>query len=85
MKSKKLAAVMRGIAAITACVLVLSSVGTGIANGWRTALDGFLGTNSFVTISDEEAARSEKECVTVEGTAGAARGHGCRSPQHRHP
>ena len=73
MKSKKLAAVMRGIAAITACVLVLSSVGTGIANGWRTALDGFLGTNSFVTISDEEAARFKKDYATIEDMAAAAR------------
>ena len=73
MKSKKLAAVMRGIAAIMASVFVVSSVGTGIANSWRTALDGFLGTESFVTINDESAARFKKDYATVEDMMAAAK------------
>lgn len=73
MKSKKLAAVMRGIAAIMASVFVVSSVGTGIANSWRTALDGFLGTESFVTINDESAARFKKDYATIDDMMEAAK------------
>ena len=73
MKFKKLAAVMRGIAAVMASVFVVSSVGTGIANSWRTALDGFLGTQSFVTINDESAARFKKDYATIEDMAAAAK------------
>lgn len=39
MKTKRFAPVMRGLAAIMACLLVLSTAGTGIADSYRTALD----------------------------------------------
>lgn len=73
MKAKKLAPVMRGLTALMACLLVLSIVGTGIANTYRNALDSTLGTQSYVTITDEDAARFRSDYATVEEMAAAAR------------
>lgn len=64
---------MRGLAAIMASVLALSIVGTGIAEGYRSALDGFLGTSSYVTITDEDAARFKSDYGTIEEMAAAAK------------
>lgn len=73
MKAKKLAPVMRGLTALMACLLVLSIVGTGIANTYRNALDSTLGTQSYVTITDEDAARFKSDYATIEEMAAAAR------------
>ena len=48
MKVKKLSAFMRGVAALMAVLLVLSVIGTGIAETYRSQLDSALGTNSWV-------------------------------------
>ena len=48
MKVKKLAPVMRGLAAVMAVILALSTTGVGLANTYRTQLDDVLGTQSFV-------------------------------------
>lgn len=73
MKAKKLAPVMRGLTAVMACLLVLAIVGTGIANTYRNALDSTLGTQSYVTITDEDAARFKSDYATIEEMAAAAR------------
>lgn len=73
MKAKKLAPVMRGLTALMACLLVLSIVGTDIANTYRNALDSTLGTQSYVTITDEDAARFKSDYATIEEMAAAAR------------
>lgn len=73
MKAKRIAPVTRGLAAIMAAVFALASVGTGIAEGYRNALDGFLGTTSYITITDEDAARFKSDYATIEDMAAAAK------------
>ena len=41
---------MRGLAALMTCLMVLSIVGTGVANTYRGALDDTLGTESLSLI-----------------------------------
>lgn len=72
-KSKKLASAMRGLAAVMAVLLVLSLVGAGIVEAYRGALDGMLGTTSYVTVNDEDAARFKSDYATIEDLAAAAR------------
>ena len=73
MRAKTFAPVMRGISAIMACLLVLSIVGTGLADSYRSALDSFLGTTSYVTSTDEDAARFKSDYATIEDMAAAAK------------
>lgn len=73
MRAKRFAPVMRGLAALMACLLVVSIVGTGIANSYRSALDGFFDTQSFVTTTDEEAARFKSDYATWEDMMAAAK------------
>ena len=72
-KSKKLATLMRGLAAVMAVLLVLSLVGAGIVEGYRSALDGVFGTTSYVTVNDEDAARFKSDYATIEDMAAAAK------------
>ena len=73
MKAKKFTPAMRGLAALMTCLMVLSIVGTGVANTYRGALDDTLGTESYVTINDDSAARFKTDYATVEDMAAAAR------------
>lgn len=73
MKAKKFTPAMRGLAALMTCLMVLSIVGTGVANTYRGALDDTLGTESYVTINDDSAARFETDYATIEDMAAAAR------------
>ena len=57
MKSQKTASLFRGVAALMAVLFVLSSLGQGLTENYRSQLDGMLGTSSYVTINDESAAR----------------------------
>ena len=72
-KSKKLASAMKGLAAVMAVLLVLSTVGAGIVEGYRGALDSVLGTSSYVTRTDEDAARFKSDYATIEDMAAAAK------------
>ena len=72
-KSKKLASVFKGLAALMACLLVLATVGTSIAENYRSAIDSVLGTNSFVTKTDEDAAKFKSDYATIEEMAAAAK------------
>lgn len=73
MKAKKFTPAMRGLAALMSCLMVLSIVGTGVANTYRGALDDTLGTESYVTINDDSAARFKTDYATIEDMAAAAR------------
>lgn len=73
MKAKKFTPAMRGLAALMTCLMLLSIVGTGVANTYRGALDDTLGTESYVTINDDSAARFKTDYATIEDMAAAAR------------
>ena len=73
MKTRKLAPVMRGLCAVMAALFVIASIGTSIAEGYRSALDSVLGTQSFVTNTDENAARFKTDYATIEDMAAAAK------------
>lgn len=73
MKAKKFTPAMRGLAALMTCLMVLSIVGTGVANTYRGALDDTLGTESYVTINDDSAARFKTDYATIEDMAAASR------------
>lgn len=73
MRVKRITSVMRGLSATMASLLALSLVGTGIAEGYRTQLDSALGTESYVTITDEDNARFQSDYATIEEMAEAAR------------
>lgn len=73
MKSQKRVSLFRGLAALMACLFVLASLGTGIVDSYRNQIDGMLGTNSYVTINDENAARFKKDYATIEEMAAAAK------------
>ncbi|MBR3739284.1 MAG: hypothetical protein IKN04_02365, partial [Clostridia bacterium] len=73
MKSQKFASLFRGLAALMACLFVVSSLGAGITENYRSQLDGMLGTSSYVTINDESAARFQKDYATIEDMMAAAK------------
>ena len=52
MKARVMQNVMRGISSVTASVLALSVIGTGIADSYRKNLDDTLHTTSYVTATD---------------------------------
>lgn len=64
---------MKGLAALMACLLILAVVGTTIAEAYRSALDGVLGTTSYITNTDEDAARFKSDYATVEEMAAAVK------------
>ncbi len=74
---KKLSAFMRGVAALMAVLLVLSTIGTGIADAYRSQIDGFLGTQSWITSTDGEG-RFVSDYDTIEEMAAAAKEIGIR-------
>ena len=73
MKSQKTVSLFRGLAALMAVLFVLSSLGQGLTENYRNQIDGMLGTNSYVTINDEKAARFKKDYATIEGMVAAAK------------
>lgn len=73
MKMRKMANVMRGVASVTASVLTLSTVGSGIADSYRKNLDDVLGTTSYVTSTDKDSARFISDYETAEDMAAAAK------------
>lgn len=72
MKSRKTAGALRGFAAIFACLFLLSSTGTAIANSFRSALDGVLGTNSYISV-DNENSSFVSDYATIDEMIAAAR------------
>ncbi len=81
MRTKKLVPVMRGVSALAASTLVLSSLGAGVAETYRKNLDDVLGTTSYVTSTDENSARYVSDYETVEDLAAAAKDIAIREGQ----
>ncbi len=77
MKVKKLSAFMRGVATLMAVLLVLATIGTDIANAYRSQIDGALGTQSWVTSTDGKG-RFISDYETIEEMAAAAKEIGIR-------
>ena len=73
MKTQKTASLFRGLAALMAVLFVLSSLGAGLTENYRNQIDGMLGTSSYVTVSDEDAARFKKDYATIADMAAAAK------------
>lgn len=73
MKAKKLLPVMRGTSAVMASVLTLSLLGSGVADTYRKNLDDVLGTQSYVTISDEDSAKFKSDYGTIDEMMAAAK------------
>lgn len=73
MKSKKLLPFFRGLSSIMASVMTLSMLGTTVADTYRSNLDDVLGTQSYITLSDEENAKYQKDYATIEDMAAAAK------------
>lgn len=73
MKAKKLLPVTRGMSAVMASVLTLSLLGSGVADTYRKNLDDVLGTQSYVTISDEDSARFKSDYGTIDEMMAAAK------------
>ena len=73
MKTQKIAPVMRGLCALMAVLFVLATIGTTIAEGYRSALDSVLGTQSYVTNTDADAARFKTDYATIEEMGAAAK------------
>ncbi len=73
MKNGKLAGAMRGLAAVMAVLFVLSTLGAGIANSYRSQIDGMLGTTSFVTVTDEASKVYKSDYATIEDMAAASK------------
>lgn len=64
---------MRGTSAVMASVLTLSLLGTSVADTYRSNLDDVLGTQSYVTSSDESSARFKSDYSTIDEMMAAAR------------
>ena len=52
-KGNKLTSVWRGLTAVSASLLALSTLGYGIADTWRSNVDAAFGTQSFITNTDD--------------------------------
>ncbi|MBQ6409576.1 MAG: hypothetical protein IJJ64_16285, partial [Butyrivibrio sp.] len=81
MKTKKLVPAMRGVSALAASMLVLSSLGANVAETYRKNLDDVLGTQSYVTSTDGENARFVSDYKTIEDMAAAAKDIAIREGQ----
>lgn len=73
MRAKSFAPVMRGVAAVMACVLVLAIVGAGVADTFRTRIDDALHTQSYVTNTDPDSARFKSDYATIDEMIAAAK------------
>ena len=73
MKARVMQNVMRGISSVTASVLALSVIGTGIADSYRKNLDDTLHTTSYVTATDTGNAQYVSDYATIEDMADAAK------------
>ncbi|SCZ79165.1 glycoside hydrolase family 3 N-terminal domain-containing protein [Pseudobutyrivibrio xylanivorans] len=81
MRTKVLVPAMRGVAALSASLLVLSTLGADVAETYRKNLDDVLGTTSYVTSTDVDSARFVSDYETVEDMAAAAKDIAIREGQ----
>lgn len=78
MKLKKFKPVFRGLTAVMASVLTLSTVGYGVADTYRSAVDDVLGTKSYEISKDADAARFKSDYENVDKLYEAAKKHAVR-------
>lgn len=78
MNAKKLVPVCRGLTAVTASLLALSTIGYGIADTYRSNVDAAFGTSSYIIDEDTENARFKSDYATPEEMMAAARAHAVR-------
>lgn len=75
MKLKKFKPVFRGLTATMAALLTFSVVGYGVADSYRSQIDGALGTTSIEISQDEDAAVFKSDYETVDALYEAAKAH----------
>lgn len=73
MKSKTLIPFFRGLSSVMVSVMTLSILGTSVADTYRSNLDDVLGTQSYITVSDEASAKYKTDYETIEEMAAAAK------------
>ena len=73
MKSQKLIPLFRGLSSVMVSVMTLSIMGSTLADSYRSKLDDALGTQSYITLSDEESAKYVTDYETIEDMAAAAK------------
>lgn len=56
---------LAGLTGVAASLLVISSVGSGIANKWRSNIDAALGTESYRAVSDPGSSRFKSDYATT--------------------
>ena len=66
MKSQKLIPLFRGLSSVMVSVMTLSIMGSTLADSYRSKLDDALGTQSYITLSDEESAKYVTDYETIE-------------------
>lgn len=82
MKSnKRITPVMRGVAAVTSSIMVLSIVGTSLADGYRARIDDALGTESYVVNTSADSARFVSDYATIDEMKAAAKDIAIREGQ----
>ena len=72
---KKLLPLWRGLAAVMLSLLIIFALGYGIADTWRSTVDGALGTFSYITVEDEDAVRFKSDYSTAKEMMDAAKAH----------
>lgn len=78
MSKKVLKPLASGLTATMASLLAVSLATTGIANSYRSQIDGALGTSSYKTVQDEENARFKKSYSKVDDFMAAVKDHAIR-------
>lgn len=78
MFSKTMQSIYRGLAAIFLALLMVCTLGYGIADTWRSQVDAALGTTSYEIDTNEDAARFKSEYATIDEMAAAAKAHGIK-------
>ncbi|MDO4284855.1 MAG: glycoside hydrolase family 3 N-terminal domain-containing protein [Eubacteriales bacterium] len=73
MKARKLSSAMRGVSAVMAAVCTLTVTGAGIADSYRSSLDDVLGTQSYVTSTNEGAVKYASDYATAADMMAAAK------------
>ncbi len=72
---KKLLPLWRGLSSIFLSLLIVFSMGYGIADTWRSTVDGVLGTSSYKINENKEATRFKSDYATSDDMMNAAKEH----------
>ena len=78
MNIKKFRSLGAGLAATAAGLFVVATLGTSVADSYRSQLDGLFGTKSYIVDTDESASRYSKSVSTVAEFAEKAKANAIR-------